>query len=149
MAIPPKTPAPLVTPIITPPVTTGGTPAATPPATTPPAPPPPATIPTFALSPASPSTPQPVPPAVSPSVVQVTVPNTSGQVTFSLVVTDNLGQQSQNKPTVTVTIQPPPVAALTGPTTPVPAGSPIQLSGTGSTPLANIKTFTFSLVPPS
>jgi hypothetical protein len=144
MAIPPKTPAPTVTPVVTPPVTTVGTPATTPPVTTPPT-----TIPTFALSAANPSTPLPVPPAVSPSVVQVTVPNTSGQVTFSLVVTDNLGQQSQNKPTVTVTIQPPPVAALTGPTTPVPAGSPIQLSGAGSTPLANIKTFTFTLVPPS
>jgi hypothetical protein len=48
-----------------------------------------------------------------------------------------------------VTIQPPPVAALTGPTSPVPAGSPIQLSGTGSSPLATITNFKFSLVPPS
>jgi hypothetical protein len=144
MAIPPKTPAPTVTPVITPPVITGGTPTATPPATTPPT-----TIPTFPLSPASPSTPLPVPPAGSPSVVQVTVPNTSGQVTFSLVVTDNLNQQSQNKATVSVTIQPPPVAAITTPQVVVPAGTPIQLSGTGSTPLGNIKTFTFSLVPPS
>jgi hypothetical protein len=82
------------------------------------------------------------------SSVSVTVPNTSGQVTFSLVVTDNLGVVS-SPATVTVTIQSPPTAVLRTESPTVAAGGPIQLSGTGSTSSGSIASYTFSLVNPT
>ncbi len=82
------------------------------------------------------------------SSVAVTVPNTSGTVTFSLVVTDNLGVASAPA-TITVNIQSSPVAVLKADSTTVPAGGAIKLSGTGSTSSGSIASYTFSLVTPS
>jgi len=85
----------------------------------------------------------------SGSTATVTVPNKSGTVTFQLVVTDNLGQQSAPA-TVTVTIQGAPVANITATPNPVKAGAPITLSGAGSTAVSpgTLTNFTFSLVTP-
>jgi len=97
---------------------------------------------TVALSPASPST------TVNPpaSGVSVTVPNASGTVTFSLVVTDNLGAESAPA-FATVSIQSPPVAVLAASPATVPEGGAIELSGTGSSSSGSIASYKFSLVP--
>jgi hypothetical protein len=92
--------------------------------------------------------------AASPSVsttaptssVSVTVPNVTGTVTFSLVVTDNLGVSSAPA-YATVTIQAPPKAALAATPATVTEGGTIQLSGAGSTTTGSIANFKFSLVP--
>lgn len=82
----------------------------------------------------------------SPTAV-VTVPNQSGTVTFSLVVTDNLGQKSAPA-TVTVTIQSLPTAKITATPPTVAAGGAITLSGAGSTAAApgTLTNFTFNVV---
>ncbi|HUK46828.1 MAG TPA: hypothetical protein VLW06_04515 [Terriglobales bacterium] len=145
----PTPPAPRTDAVTAP---TAGTPVTAP--VTPITPITPAPIPPVSVSPGgttSGTTPTPLSPS-SPSVsttsptVAVTVPDTSGQVTFSLVVTDNLGVQSQPA-TVTVNIQSPPVAVLTTSTPAVSAGGPIELSGSGSSSSGNITNYTFSLVP--
>ena len=81
--------------------------------------------PPVALSPTNPSVTTP-----SPNVT-VSVPATSGSVTFELVVTDNLGNQSAPA-TITVEVQPAPVAVLSTSTPSVRAGAPIELSGVNS-----------------
>ncbi len=80
------------------------------------------------------------------SSVEVTVPNTSGPVVFSLVVTDNLGVKS-SPAYATVNIQSPPVATLVATPATVTAGGAITLSGSGSTSSGSIASYTFSLVP--
>jgi len=97
---------------------------------------------TVALSSANPST------TVTPptSKVSVTVPNTSGTVTFSLVVTDNMGIDSPPA-FATVSIQSPPIAVLTATPETVAVGSAIELSGSGSTSSGSIASYKFSLVP--
>ncbi len=118
----PVTTAPVVTtPIVTPPIV--AIPAPTP------------------LSPSNPSI------STTSSSVSVTVPNTSGSVTFQLVVTDNLGQVSAPS-TLTVSIQGTPLATLTTPSPVVKPGAAISLSGAGSTSTGTITNFTFSLVTP-
>ncbi len=97
---------------------------------------------TVALSSANPSTTVTAP----TSKVSVTVPNTSGTVTFSLVVTDNMGLESQPA-FATVSIQGPPIAVLTATPTIVALGSAIELSGAGSTSPGSIASYKFSLVP--
>jgi hypothetical protein len=96
-----------------------------------------------ALSPTSPSVTTTTPSAT------VTVPNTSGSVTFQLIVTDNLGVQSAPA-TVTINIQGAPTAVIAATPNPVAAGKPITLSGAGSTASGNgtIASFDFSLVTP-
>ncbi|MGD0931616.1 MAG: hypothetical protein ABR902_13280 [Candidatus Korobacteraceae bacterium] len=98
------------------------------------------------LTPASPTT--PTAPPYTNSTVAVTVPNTTGTVTFSLVVTDNLGVQSAPA-FATVTIQGAPKAALTATPTVLTEGGTIQLSGSGSTSSGSIAKYVFSLVPPT
>jgi len=93
------------------------------------------------LTPTNPSTTTTAP----TSSVEVTVPNTTGTVKFSLVVTDNLGVQSAPA-YAEVTIQAPPTAVLTATPSPVPEGGTITLSGTGNT-TGSIAKYTFSLVP--
>ena len=80
------------------------------------------------------------------SSVEVSVPNKSGPVVFSLVVTDNLGVKSQPA-YATVTIQSPPVAVLAASPATVTAGGKITLSGAGSTTSGSLASYTFSLVP--
>jgi len=94
------------------------------------------------LTPANPSTTVTAP----VSSVAVTVPNTSGKVTFQLVVTDNLGQQSAPA-YATVSIQGAPIAVLSATPGTVQAGGTIELSGAGSTSGGSIASYTFSLVP--
>jgi hypothetical protein len=94
------------------------------------------------LSPASPSTTV----AAPASSVSVTVPATAGTVTFSLVVTDNLGVESAPA-FATVSIQAPPVAVLTAAPSSIPAGGVIQLSGASSSSSGSIAKYTFALVP--
>ncbi len=94
------------------------------------------------LSPAQPSTTTTAP----TSSVDVTVPNKSGPVVFSLVVTDNLGVKSQPA-YATVNIQSPPVAVLVAAPATVTTGGAITLSGSGSTSSGSIASYTFSLVP--
>ena len=96
----------------------------------------------IALSPSQPSTTS----AAPTSSVEVTVPNKSGPVVFSLVVTDNLGVKSQPA-YATVNIQSPPVAVLVATPATVTAGGAITLSGAGSTSSGSIASYTFSLVP--
>jgi hypothetical protein len=79
------------------------------------------------------------------SSVEVTVPNTTGTVKFTLVVTDNLGVQSAPA-SAQVTIQGPPTAALTATPATVTEGGTITLTGTGKT-TGSIQSYTFSLVP--
>lgn len=95
-----------------------------------------------ALTPANPTTTVSAP----ASSVAVTVPNASGTVTFSLVVTDNLGVAS---PPVyaSVSVQGPPVAMLTATPATVTQGGRIELAGAGSTSSGSIASYTFSLVP--
>jgi len=101
-----------------------------------------------ALTPSSPTYP-PAGSAPNPtSSVTVIVPNTTGTVTFSLVVTDNLGVQSQPA-RATVTIQGAPVAVLTATPPAVTEGGAIELSGAGSTSSGSISSYTFALVPPN
>jgi len=88
----------------------------------------------------------PSPPTTSS--VSVIVPNTTGTITFSLVVTDNLGVQSQPA-FATVTVQGAPVAVLTATPSPVSEGGAIELSGAGSTSTGSIASYVFSLVPPT
>lgn len=95
-----------------------------------------------ALSSSSPSTTTTAP----TSSVSVTVPNTTGTVTFSLVVTDNLGVESQPA-YATVTIQGPPTAVLTATPATVTEGGAIELSGSGSTSSGSIASYKFSFVP--
>ena len=145
MATPPKIPLPVSEPIA------GATPAPTAPtapvgvaattttaATT-------VTTPVTALSPTSPN----VPGTTSPTV-EVTVPNTSGTVTFQLIVTDNLGQSSPAA-TATVTIQAGPAAKLTATPAVAKPGETITLSSAGSTAAApgTLTGFQFSLKPAS
>jgi hypothetical protein len=92
-----------------------------------------------ALSPSSPTVTTTVP------NVSVTVPNQSGSVSFSLVVTDNLGNES-SPAILTVNIQSPPVAVLTGPES-TAAGAVIELSGSRSAPSGSIASYKFSLLP--
>jgi hypothetical protein len=80
------------------------------------------------------------------SSISVTVPNTSGTVTFSLVVTDNLGVESAPA-FATVSIQAPPVAVITATPPTVQAGGVIQLSGAGSSSTGSIAKYTFALLP--
>ena len=87
------------------------------------------TTPPIALSSTNPSVTTP-----SPNIT-VSVPATIGPVTFQLVVTDNLGNQSAPA-TVTIEIQPAPVAVLSTSTPSVRAGSPIELSAVSSTAAA-------------
>jgi hypothetical protein len=110
-------------------------------ANTAPVPAPPSTTP-IALSAANPST-----TATAPaSSVTVTVPNLTGPVTFSLVVTDNLGVESPAA-YATVHIQSPPTAVLTATPATVTEGGAIVLSGAGSTSAGSIASYKFSLVP--
>jgi hypothetical protein len=83
------------------------------------------------------------------SSVAVTVPNTSGTVTFQLIVTDNLGTQSVAA-TATVEIQGAPTAVLTATPTVVGAGETITLSGAGSTavPPGSIANYTYTMEQP-
>ncbi len=94
------------------------------------------------LSPSQPSTTTTAP----TSTIEVTVPNKSGPVVFSLVVTDNLGVKSQPA-YATVNIQSPPVAVLVATPATVTTGGAITLSGAGSTSSGSIASYTFSLVP--
>ena len=99
---------------------------------------------TTPLSPTNPSVTTTAPTAS----VAVTVPNTSGTVTFSLVVTDNLGVQSAPA-FATVTIQGAPVAVIAATPGTVAVGGAIELAGTGSTSSGSIASYTFALVPPA
>jgi len=92
----------------------------------------------IALTPGTPYT------STSPNIT-VTVPNTSGSVIFSLVVTDNLGTSSVPA-TCTVQIQAPPTAVLTASPSPAAAGSPIALSSVATT-TGTIKSYTYSVAP--
>jgi hypothetical protein len=94
---------------------------------------------TAALSPSNPSVTTPGP------NVTVSVPNTSGAVTFELVVTDSLGNQSAPA-FVTVEIQGVPVAVLTATPESVEPGAAITLSGAGSSSAGSIASYTFTLV---
>lgn len=80
----------------------------------------------------------------------VTVPNTSGSVTFQLIVTDNLGVASAPA-TFTVNIQGAPVAVLTGTPNPVGAGRTITLNGSGSKAAdgGSIASYAYTLVTPA
>jgi hypothetical protein len=102
------------------------------------------------VTPVSPATTTTFPVSGSSPTATVTVPNQSGTVTFQLVVTDNLGQQSAPA-TVTVVIQSAPVARIAATPTSVAPGGAITLSGAGSTATdpGTIATFTFSVVNPS
>lgn len=93
------------------------------------------------LSPTSPTVTTTTPTAA------VSVPNTSGSVTFQLIVTDNLGVQSAPV-TYTVNIQGAPTAVLTATPNPVAAGKAITLSGAGSTAngTGTIASYAFSLL---
>lgn len=95
-----------------------------------------------ALTPAKPSVTTNAP----TSSVAVTVPKTTGKVTFALVVTDNLGVESAPA-YVTVTIQGAPVAHLTAKPTTVGENGTIELSGGGSKSSGKIANYKFSLVP--
>src|SRR6266702_2214085 len=99
---------------------------------------------TTPLSPSNPSVTTNAP----TSSVAVTVPNTSGTVTFSLVVTDNLGVQSAPA-FVTVTIQGAPVAVISTKPTTIGPGGAIELIGDGSKTSGTIASYTFSLVTPT
>jgi hypothetical protein len=77
----------------------------------------------------------------------VTVPNTSGTVTFQLVVVDNLGVSSAPV-TQTVTIQSAPIAVLTATPSPVAPGGTITLSGAGSTTTGTIAQYNYTLLTP-
>jgi hypothetical protein len=103
----------------------------------------PTTGPLVALSPTNPS-----PGALAFQIQPVTVPNTSGTVTFQLVITDNLGQSSTAQ--TTVTIQPGPNIEFTATPTVAAPGSTITLSAAGSSAAAPgaLSTFQFSLVTP-
>jgi hypothetical protein len=74
------------------------------------------------------------------------VPGATGKVTFSLVVTDNLGVQSAPA-FITVTLQPAPVALIAANPTDAVEGSAINLTGAGSSSSGNIASFKFSLEP--
>ena len=97
--------------------------------------------PPVALSPTNPSVTTP-----SPNIT-VSVPATSGPVTFQLVVTDNLGNQSAPA-TITIEIQPAPIAVLSTSTPSVRAGSPIELSAANSAAAApgTITSYRYTLV---
>jgi hypothetical protein len=94
--------------------------------------------------------------AASPTItsatptVEVTVPNTSGTVTFQLVVTDNLGTKSAPA-TISVEIQAAPKAELSATPTVIAAGGTITLSGTGSAAVApgTIANYTFTVENPA
>jgi hypothetical protein len=83
----------------------------------------------------------------TPSVT-VTVPNTSGTVTFQLIVTDNLGVASAPV-TQTVTIQGAPIAVLKATPAVVAAGKTITLDASGSTAAApgTVASYAFTLEP--
>jgi hypothetical protein len=99
--------------------------------------------------------PTPTATALSPSnasisttspTVSVTVPAIAGTITFSLVVTDNLGVKSAPA-YATVAVQAPPIAVLAASPATVTEGGPIQLSGSASTSSGSIVNYLFSLVP--
>jgi hypothetical protein len=70
---------------------------------------------------------------------------TATTLTFALTVTDTLGFTS-TQATVTVNVEPKPVAAMTA-QTPVTTGGNIQLDGTKSTPAPGVGvTYTWTLV---
>jgi hypothetical protein len=93
-----------------------------------------------ALFPANPSI------STTSPTVSITVPASAGTVTFSLVVTDNLGAKSAPA-YATVTVQAPPIAVLTASPATATEGGPIQLSGSASTSSGSIANYLFSLVP--
>ena len=97
---------------------------------------------TVTLTPTSPSTTTTAP----TSSVPVVVPGTTGTLKFSLVVTDNLGVQSQPA-YATVTVQGPPVAVLAATPSPITEGGTITLSGAQSTSSGSIAKYEFSFVP--
>ncbi len=80
--------------------------------------------------------------------IEVTVPNTSGTVTFQLIVTDNLGTQSVAA-TATVEIQGAPTAELTATPSVVKPGETITLSGANSSAVkpGTIANYAFTLEP--
>jgi hypothetical protein len=80
-------------------------------------------------------------------VQPVTVPNTSGTVTFQLVVYDNFNTPSAPV-TATVTIQGAPVASLTATPGIVGPGNTITLSA-GAKTAGTISSYQYSLVPPT
>jgi hypothetical protein len=82
------------------------------------------------------------------SSMEVTVPNTSGTVTFQLIVTDNLGTKSVAA-TATVEIQGAPTAHLTATPAVVAAGGIITLDGAKSVAVApgTIASYAFTLEP--
>ncbi len=78
------------------------------------------------------------------STLAVSVPNGVGVLTFQLVVTDNLGQQSA--PAVaTVTVQGPPIAVLAATPSQVAQGGAITLDGSKSTSTGTIASYSFTL----
>lgn len=97
-----------------------------------------------ALSPSNPTV------VTTTATAAVTVPNTSGSVTFQLVVTDNLGVASAPA-TVTIKIQGAPTAVLSGTPNPVAAGKTITLSGQGSSAAdpGTIASYAYTLVTPT
>ena len=97
---------------------------------------------TVSLSTASPSTTTNAP----TSSVSVDVPGETGSLRFSLVVTDNLGQQSAPA-YVTVNVQGLPIANITAAPTTIVEGGPVELSGAGSTSSGSIENSKFSLAP--
>lgn len=80
-------------------------------------------------------------------VTLAAAPAAGTSLRFSLVVTDDLGNQSQPA-FIDVAVQALPVAVLK-PVKTVSAGAAITLDGTGSTPAANIKSYQWELVPPA
>jgi hypothetical protein len=69
-------------------------------------------------------------------------------VTFSLVVTDNLGVKSPPA-TATVNIQAAPTARLTATPNTVTPGGAIELSGSGSSSSGSIASYTFTVENPA
>jgi hypothetical protein len=80
--------------------------------------------------------------------IEVTVPNTSGTVTFQLIVTDNLGTQSVAVK-ATVEIQGAPTGVLTANPNVIKPGGIITLSGANSSAIApgTIANYAFTLEP--
>ena len=96
----------------------------------------------ISLSTASPSTSTTAP----TSSVSVNVPGTTGSIRFSLVVTDNLGQESAPA-YVTVAVQNLPIANITASPMTIVEGGAVELSGAASTSTGTIASYTFSLAP--
>jgi hypothetical protein len=92
------------------------------------------TVPTISLTAQNPTYPKQPTDQNAPKIVVAWDPSFANlqSLTFGLTVTDNLNSVSLQK-TVTVIIQPPPVAVIAAITNPVTAGSGIALDGTQST----------------